>query len=285
MTGDVRDEPAAGGAPSGARHPGGDGDPDHARLEASRMPLRAHLEELRRCLIRSFIAFVVLFFVGFYLKDELIRFVMLPYEWARQRIVENGDPDPGKLVFIRPAEAFIFAMKVAGSFALLGGAPVFLREVWSFVAAGLLERERKAVYKAFPFAVGLFLLGLVFGFTVLLQLAYPILLTFLQEDVAGASITLSEYFASLRSLTLLMGLVFELPILMWLLVRAGMMQYATLASNRRMALVLTLVFAAIMTPPDVVTQVLVAIPMAVLYELGLLLARRAEKQRIASTGV
>jgi len=255
---------------------GGEGG-EQAALEASRMPLRQHLEELRGCLFRSFIAFVVLFAVGFYFVDELISFIILPYEWARARIVEDGGPDPGTLVLIRPAEGFIFAMKVAGSFAIMGGTPLFLREVWSFVGAGLLARERKAIFKAFPFAVGLFLLGLAFGFTVLLQLAYPILLTFVSEEVARPTITLSEYFFSLRSLTLLMGFVFELPILMWLVVRSGLVQYATLAGSRRVALLVMLIFAAIMTPPDVVTQVLVVIPMAALYEVGLLLAKRADK--------
>ena len=90
------------------------------------MPLRQHLEELRSCLFRSFIVFVLLFIVGFIFVDELISFIILPYEWARARIVENGSPDPGTLVLIRPAEGFIFAMKVAGSFAILGGVPLFL---------------------------------------------------------------------------------------------------------------------------------------------------------------
>jgi hypothetical protein len=132
------------------------------------------------------------------------------------------------------------------------------------VGAGLLTDERSALFKAF-------------GFTVLLQLAYPILLTFVSEEVARPTITLSEYFFSLRSLTLLMGFVFELQIIMWLVVRAGLVQYKSLPTSRRMAVLVMLVFAAIMTPPDVVTQVLVVIPMVLLYEVGLLLARKADK--------
>lgn len=284
------DDPTSGGEREESVHPArtpvhGDLPPhDEPRLESSRMPLREHLEELRRCLIRSFIVFIVLFIAGFIFRDWLVDIVMLPYNWARQRMIENGDPDPGSLVIIKPAEKFIFTMKVAGSFAFLGGAPFFLHQLWSFIGAGLLERERKAIFKAFPFAVGLFVAGLVFGFTVLLQLAYPILLSFLSDEVAEVSITLSEYFSSLRSLTLLMGIVFELPVVMWLIVRAGMVRYETLRTSRRMAVIGILVFAAIMTPPDVVTQVLVAIPMALLYEVGLILARRAERQRESRAG-
>lgn len=250
-------------------------------LESSRMPLRQHLEELRRCIFRAFILFVLLFIVGFIFRDWLVDVVMLPYNWARERMIGMGEPDPGTLIIIKPTEGFVFVMKVAGSFAILAGAPYFLFQLWSFVGAGLLERERKAIFKAFPFAVGLFVAGLVFGFTVLLQLAYPILLSFVSSDVASPDITLSEYFFSLRSLTLLMGFVFELPVVMWLVVRAGIMGYETLRTSRRMAFIGILVFAAIMTPPDVVTQVLVSIPMVVLYEVGLLLARRADEQRKA----
>ena len=250
---------------------------EQERMDSTRMPLKQHLEELRGGLVRSLIVFIALFVLGFIFIDELIDLVMLPYMWARERIVADGKTDPGTLVAIRPAEMFIFSMKVAGSAAIMVGAPFFLREVWKFVGAGLLTAERKALFKAFPFAVLLFVLGLTFGFVVMLQLAYPILLTFVSEEVAKPTITLSEYFFSLRSLTLLMGFVFELPILMWLVVRAGLMKYETLATSRRMALLIMLVFAAIMTPPDVVTQVLVVIPMALLYEVGLLLARRADK--------
>ncbi|MDG2149580.1 MAG: twin-arginine translocase subunit TatC [Planctomycetota bacterium] len=261
--------------------PAGNAQHEQDQLEGSRMPLRQHLEELRRCIFRSFILFVLLFIAGFIFRDWLIDVVMLPYNWARERMIAMGDPDPGTLIIIKPIEGFVFVMKVAGSFAILGGAPYFLFQLWSFVGAGLLDRERKAIFKAFPFAVGLFVVGLLFGFTVLLQLAYPILLSFVSADVATPDITLSEYFFSLRSLTLLMGFVFELPVVMWLVVRAGLIGYETLRSSRKMAFVGILVFAAIMTPPDVVTQVLVAIPMVLLYEVGLLLARRADEQRSA----
>ena len=256
---------------------GAHGSEDEARLEASRMPLGQHLEELRRCLIRSFIVFVVLFVVGMIFYNELIEFVLLPYEWARARIVDAGDPDPGELVFLGPAEGFLFAMKVAGTLALMGGSPLFLRELWGFVGAGLLERERKAIFKAFPLAVGLLLLGLTFGFLLMLPLAYPILLTFVEQ--ARPSITLTEYFSSLRTLTLLMGFVFELPVLMWLAVRAGIVRYESLATSRKVAVVVMLIFAALMTPPDVVTQMLVVLPMVLLYEVGLMLARKAEAAR------
>lgn len=250
---------------------------DEARLEASRMPLRQHLEELRRCLIRSAIAFTVLFAAGMVFYDELISFVLVPWDWSCDRIVASGKPHPGPLIFLGPADGFLFTVKVGSTLAFMVGSPIFLRELWGFVAAGLLERERRAIYRAFPLAVALLLVGLAFGFLFMLPLAYPMLLGFVAQ--AQPSITLEEYFDSLRTLTLLMGLVFELPVLMWLVVRAGFVSRRTLSRSRRVATIAILVFAAVMTPPDAITMILVAVPMIALYELGLLMAARAERAR------
>jgi len=248
------------------------------------MPLRQHLEELRTCIFRSLIAFVVLFAVGMVFTDWLIRFMVTPYEIARQAIIESGEPDPGVLIMIRPAEGFLFSMKVAMAFALLVGAPFYLLQVWSFVGAGLHSHEKAAVGKSFPIAVGLFIAGLVFGYRVLVPMAYPILLTWVDSEMARPSITVSEYFGSLVSLTLLMGFVFELPVLMWLGVRSGMVELKTLSSSRRTAIVVMLLFAAVMTPPDVVTQIFVVVPMFGLYEVGLLFARKADAARQRALG-
>lgn len=248
--------------------------------DSTRMPLRQHLEELRSCLFRSTVCFVLLFVVGLVFTHDLVRFVVLPYEWSRQAIVEGGDPDPGALQQIAAAEGVLFSMKVAGSLAILLGAPIYLWELWRFVGAGLHSHEKAAVRKAFPPAVLLFLFGLAFGFLVVLRLALPLLLTWLDPAIARPNLTVNEYFGTTVNLTLLMGFVFELPIIMWLLVRAGLMRYETLAQNRKTSLVIMLIFAAVMTPPDVITQVLVAIPMAGLYEVGLILARRAEAARL-----
>jgi sec-independent protein translocase protein TatC len=252
-----------------------------ANDDDARMPLREHLEELRRRLFRALGVFGVLFFVGVYLKDPLIEFVLVPWNVASEAIVEAGGDDPGRLTNIGPAEPFIFSLKLAGAFALLGGAPFFLYQFWAFVGVGLVARERKAVSRAFPLAILLLFMGMAFGYRVLLPLGLEFLVSYVPAELVKPEVTVSSYFSLLTALTLLMGFVFQLPLIMWAVVRAGLVEHATLAGSRKVSILCMLVFAAIMTPPDVITQLLVTGPMIILYELGLILAKRAEKAREA----
>lgn len=245
-------------------------------LEHTRMPLRQHLEELRRCLIRALVGFAVLFVGAMVFEDALRAFILIPWEAAREGIVADGGVDPGQLIYIGPAEAFLFSLKLGAAMALLLGAPWYLWQLWSFVGAGLLPTERAAIGRAFPVATVLFVAGLVFGYTVLLPLGLQFLLTYADPDALSAQVTVSKYFGLLAALTLLMGFVFELPLVMWLVVRAGLVKVQTLGASRRVAYLAMLVFSAMMTPPDPVTQLLVTGPMIVLYEIGLRLAARAQ---------
>jgi len=241
----------------------------------ARMPLRQHLEELRGCLLRSFGVVIGLFLVGTMANEALVRLLIVPWDRARAAIVASGHPDPGQLVYIGPAEPFVVVLKAAFLAALLVGSPYVLYEVWRFVAAGLYPRERSAVMRSLPFAFLLMGLGMAFGFLVLLPLGLRFLGTLIAPTLVGSQVTFAAYFGLLIALTILMGAVFELPLLMWLVVKAGLVDVATLASSRKVAILVTLVFAAMTTPPDVVTQALVAGPMIVLYEIGILVARRA----------
>lgn len=247
--------------------------------EDSRMPLRKHLEELRGCILRGGLVLLVLFAIGMVFEDAFAALMVKPWTVAREAMVADGVADPGRLGFIKPTEAFLFSMKVALSFAVLVGAPYLLFELWRFIGVGLHGHERKAVFKALPVAILLFGSGLAFGYWLVLPLALPILLTWIPAELARSQVTLQEYLSLLLTLTLLLGVVFELPILMWLTVRSGLIDVATLASSRRIAILCMLIFAAIMTPPDPITQLLVAGPMVVLYELGLVLSRRAQAAR------
>lgn len=251
-------------------------DPDDAQ---GRMPLGQHLDELRRCLLRGGLVFVTLFLLGASFDDPLIRFMVEPWNWARESVAAHGGLDPGPLGMIKPTEGVIFTLKVALWFATLVGGPFYLWQLWSFIAVGLHGHERRAVYSVLPASLGLFVVGLWFGYRVMVPFTLPILLTWVPEDLARPTVTLSEYFGTLSSLTLLMGFVFQLPLAMWLVVRTGLVDAAWLGQSRRVAIVIILIFAAVMTPPDVITQIFVAIPMVLLYEAGLLLARRAQAAR------
>lgn len=243
------------------------------------MPLRQHLEELRGCVIRAGVVVVVLFAAGMAFDEVFVRFMVQPWTSARESMLAGGLEDPGPLGFIKPTEAFIFTMRVALYFSLLAGGPYVLWEIWRFVGVGLHDHERRAVLRALPWAILLFAAGLAFGFYVVVPLALPILMSWIPAEVAAPTITLQEYLSLLQVLTLLLGVVFELPILMWLVVRAGLVEVATLSASRRVSIIVMLIAAAMLTPPDVITQLLVVAPMVVLYEVGLVLARRAEAAR------
>ena len=246
--------------------------------DPTRMTLGEHLNELRGCLLRSGVVFLVLFLLAMVFQDAIGRFMQVPWERTRATLIEGGSADPGRLVLIAPAEGVLFSLKAAMAVALLVGGPFFLWELWRFVGAGLTIPERAAVRRIFPAAVLLFLGGLSFAWGVMVPFGLPFLLSWL-GDLAVANITLAEYWGFLVTLGLVLGLIFELPVIMWLVVRAGFVDAATLSSSRRVAILVLLVLAALLTPPDPLTQILVAGPAVLLYEVGLLLARRADAAR------
>lgn len=244
-----------------------------------RMPLRQHLDELRGCLLRAFGVVLALFMVGTMANEPLVRLLLVPWDTARDAIVASGYADPGKLVYIGPAEPFLVVLKAAFLAALILGSPYVLYEIWRFVAAGLYPHERAAVMRSLPFAFVLMAAGMAFGFLVLLPLGLRFLGTLVDPALVGSQIAIGAYFSLLLALTILMGAVFELPLLMWLVVKAGLVQVETFARSRKVAILACLVFGAITTPPDVVTQLLVAAPMIVLYEIGILVSRRTAAAR------
>ncbi|GJM22840.1 MAG: Sec-independent protein translocase protein TatC [Planctomycetota bacterium] len=274
--GPAPDSASAHAAPSPQANPHDPGAP--VDDDPTRMTLGEHLNELRGCLLRSGLVFLALFILAMVFQDTIGRFMQVPWERTRASLMESGSPDPGRLAFISPAEGVLFSLKAAMAVALLVGGPFFLWEVWRFVGAGLTVPERSAVRRIFPAAVALFLGGLAFAWGVMVPFGLPFLLSWL-GDLAVANITLAEYWGFLTTLGLVLGLIFELPVIMWLVVRAGFIDAAILSSSRRVAILVLLVLAALLTPPDPLTQVLVAGPAILLYEIGLLLARRAEAAR------
>jgi sec-independent protein translocase protein TatC len=171
-------------------------------------------------------------------------------------------------------------VRVAFLFSVFAGSPYFLWELWRFIGVGLLPRERAAVQRGFIPAVFLFLGGLTFGFEVLLPLGLPAMVNYLPPEIAISSVTIGNYYSFVVTMTLIMGLVFELPLVMWAIVRAGLIARRTLATSRKVVVLGSAVFAAAITPStDVWSMLLVLGPMLLLYEVGLLLCLTAESSR------
>ena len=181
-------------------------------------------------------------------------------------------PKGGSLVFISVAEAFFTYMKVAFIAGLIITSPFVLYQIWAFVAPGLYRHEKSYVV---PFVVAgsfFFALGILFGYYVALPVGFKFLLGF-STDFIKPMPSMKEYLSFSIKFLLAFGLVFEFPVVLVLLARIGVVNAKTLARQRKYAILLIFIFAAVLTPPDVISQVMVALPLMGLYELSILLSK------------
>lgn len=228
-----------------------------------RLTFIKHLEELRLRIIKS-IAFVVICSVFIYARiDEILLFLARPI---------------GKLVFIAPQEAFVANLSIAFFGGLFFASPFVVYQVWQFISLGLREGERKYVLIFGCFSFVLFIVGCLFGYFIII----PIGIKFLMgsaPDFITPMITISNYISFLGILTFLFGLVFQLPLAIVFLARIGVVNPSSLSAKRKEVIVIIFIVAAILTPPDVFTQVFMAVPLIILYELGILLSRLVKSDR------
>ncbi|MFT7485959.1 MAG: sec-independent protein translocase protein TatC, partial [Candidatus Paceibacteria bacterium] len=173
---------------------------------------------------------------------------------------------------------FFWFLKVCGFATMFVGGPFVLWQIWAFIAAGLYRKERRVVFRYFPPSVLLFFGGTLFGYFVLVPYAYFYLVEMGLEQMRHDAL-ISSYLKFLTSLGLGMGIVFQLPILMMALSRVGLIEPKLYGIYRGHFIVVALVVAAILTPPDPYTQLMMAGPMAVLYEVGIVLAKIATRGR------
>jgi sec-independent protein translocase protein TatC len=254
-------------APKRATTPEGEGYDDPP------MTIWEHLGELRRRLLVAVVALIVCSAVAWEFREELLGFMVLPYANAWR-----GAKLPGEVTlhFPTPAAAFLAYFKLS----LLGGAalaaPVIFYELWAFVAPGLYAREKRFVIPFVLFSTILFVGGGYFGWRIAFPLAFEYLLS-LAGTVAGEvrvvpTVMMSEYIDFVTQLLLAFGAIFEMPLFILFLSMAGVISYLHLVHYGRWCIVGIFVVAAILTPPDVTSQVLMAGPMLLLYALSIGLA-------------
>lgn len=245
--------------------------------DAEASPLLVHAMELRRRLVISMLAILAGFIVCFIFAEDLYRFLVQPLAAAT-----GGDGH--RMIYTGLTEAFITYIRLAlwGGFML--AIPVIAAQVWLYVAPGLYAAEKKAFLPFLIATPALFFLGAAMAYYVVFPVAWDFFLSFEVMDTGGSlpiqmEARVSEYLSLVMTIIFAFGLSFEMPVALILLARAGLTSAAKLARFRRFAIVLIFAVAAVLTPPDVFSQIALALPMLLLYEISILGARWVEKNR------
>ncbi|NCO67883.1 MAG: twin-arginine translocase subunit TatC [Nitrospirae bacterium CG_4_10_14_0_8_um_filter_41_23] len=258
-------------------------------MEEHKMPLTEHLGDLRKRIIVSFAALFITFLISFNYSEDIFRFIMFPLKYNLDFSLKNmyihfvpqDKLQNTKLVFLAPAEAFWMNIKVAFVAGLILALPVIFYQLWKFISPGLLHKEKRYVVPFILLATSLFLIGAAFCFFIVLPFAMGFLLTYKVGDFLSPMLSVGNYVDFCLKFILAFGAVFELPIAIIFFTRMGIVTPKTLAKNRKYAILLAFVVAAILTPtPDAFNQTLMAVPIIVLYEVGIILSRIFKRRKL-----
>ena len=247
-------------------------------IDDVKMSLYEHLVELRTRLIRSFLAIIVLFFICYYFSSDIYAFLVRPLA----NVVSDHGGDR-RLIYTALQEAFFTYVKVAFFAALFIGFPFVATQVWLFIAPGLYKHEKKALLPTLIATPILFFMGGALVYYFVFPLAWQFFLSFESAGGPGSlpiqlEAKVDEYLSLVMRLIFAFGLCFELPVIMTLLARVGIVSSKGLKQKRKYAIVLAFVAAAVLTPPDVISQVGLAIPTLLLYEVSIIAVRFVERK-------
>jgi sec-independent protein translocase protein TatC len=257
------------GAIGKRKKPAGDRGNDQAE-----MTFLEHLEELRWRLIKSIVAIAAGMFIAFPFSPWLIEILTWP---------NNHIANPPKLIFLKPAGMLMVRMGVSIAAGIIMAFPVVFYQMWKFISPGLLPKEKRIVAPVVGFSFFSFLLGVGFAYFIMIPFILPFLYGLATENIEP-TINISEYIGFVLRIILVTGLVFELPLVSFFLTQIGVLKPQIMRRYRRYAVVTIFVLAAILTPPDPGSQLLLAGPLLVLYEISIWVSHlvyRRKKRRQA----
>ena len=238
-----------------------------------------HLDALRTCIIKAIIVVVVFGVLAFILKEQLFDIVLAPRtsDFITYKLM-GSEPFSIHLMNTGLTEQFVIHMKVAMYTGLLVASPYVIYLIFGFIAPALYKSERKYVAQATFSAYAMFIIGTLVNYYLLFPLTVRFLGTYQVSADVQNMLTLQSYIDTLLSMTFVMGVIFELPVVSWLLARIGILKHNLMTAYRKHAIVVILIVAAIITPTgDLFTLLIVSLPIWLLYETSILVVKRSEK--------
>lgn len=257
------------------------------------MSFLEHLEELRWHIIRSVLAIMIFAVAAFVFKDFIFSSIIFkpktPDFWTNRMFAQFGDFIGSEAIKINTQDLQLISIKMAGQFlthiwtAIVAGfivaSPVVFFEFWRFIKPALYDNEKRHASGAVFFTSVLFSMGVLFGYYLIVPLSIHFLGSYSISGEVTNQININSYISTVVSISLASGVVFLLPIFVYFLSKVGLLTPAFMKQYRKHAYVVMLLLAAIITPPDVFSQIMVAFPLVFLYEIGILISRRIEKKR------
>ncbi len=244
---------------------------EEKEINEKRLPISEHLEELRSRIINSIIVVVVLFCICWFFKLRILDIIKKPHSITMESLGLSQS-----LQVLSYQEGFYAYIKMCLMAAVFLAYPVILYQIWKFVEAGLYKKERRYVKIFAPISFVAFIIGVLFGYYFLIPFGLQFLIKILGGGIQPI-ITMSQYISLVTMLTLALGIVFQLPLVMLFISRIGMLKAEDFIKWRMYAILTIFILAAVITPPDPFTQIMTALPMIILYEIGILAIRPTKK--------
>jgi sec-independent protein translocase protein TatC len=235
-----------------------------------KLPFLAHLEELRKRLIVSAIAIGAGFAISYAFSKQLFSLLILP--------LTKVLPPDSRLIFTNLPEMFITYIKVSLVAGIIVAVPVIFYEMWMFLAPALYQKEKRYLVPFVASSSILFILGALFGYLIVFPYGFKFFMSFATEDIQAFP-SVKQYFSFATRLLLAFGLVFEMPIAVLFLTKIGLVTPDSMKRYRKFAILGAFILSAILTPPDVATQIMMAVPLIVLYELSIFLSKGVYRKK------